>query len=285
MLSRVLSGLALLAGTAWAAISIAPRVMIISMFEPEGQVWMDRFHESGLGNITAQSIPVRGLSMLFPEVQCLANGTICQLTVGEGEINAAASTMAFLLSEKFDLRNTYFLLGGIGGVNPRHATLGSVAFSKYAIQVALQYELDSRSVPNGWPTGYIPYGRKKPFEYPTITYGTEVFELNEKLRDLAYKYALKGKMQDATGPREYRAKYVPLGIMYKQATQPPSVLKCDTATSEVYYSGRLLSESFENTTRIWTNGTGVYCMSAQEDNAVLEGLIRGAIEGLVDFSR
>lgn len=248
-------------------------------------MWLDRFHESGLGNITAQSIPVRGLSMLFPEVHCIKDGSICQLTVGEGEINAAASIMAFFLSDKFDLRNTYFVLGGIAGVNPRHATLGSVAFSRYAVQVALQYELDSRSIPDTWHTGYIPYGRESPFEYPTTTYGTEVFELNDNLRHLAYKFASRGKLQDANGPQQYRARYLATGNTYKQATQPPTVLKCDTATSEVYYSGKLLSEAFENTTRIWTNGTGVYCMSAQEDNAILEGLVRGTIAGLVDFSR
>lgn len=223
--------------------------------------------------------------MLFPSVYCTHNKDICQLTVGEGEINAAASIMAFILSPKFDLRNSYFLLGGIGGVNPHHATLGSVAFSRYAVQVALQYEIDSRSIPDGWATGYIPYGRKQPFEYPTMSYGTEVFELNEKLRDVAHDFASRAKLDDSKGPIEYRSKYVVPGNVYKQATNPPSVIKCDTATSDVYYSGQRLAESFESTMKVWTNGTGKLCMTAQEDNAVLEGLLRGGIEGLVDFAR
>lgn len=58
-----------------------------------------------------------------------------------------------------------------------------------------------------------------------------------------------------------------------------------TATSDVYYSGTLLADAFDNTTTLWTNGTGKYCMTAQEDNAVLEVMVRAAIEGLVDFSR
>lgn len=66
---------------------------------------------------------------------------------------------------------------------------------------------------------------------------------------------------------------------------PPSVVKCDSATSDVYYTGGRLAQAFENTTSLWTNGTGKYCMSAQEDNATLEVLVRAAIEGLVDFSR
>lgn len=34
-----------------------------------------------------------------------------------------------------------------------------------------------------------------------------------------------------------------------------------------------------------TNGTGVYCSTAQEDNATLEAMLRAATSGLVDFSR
>jgi purine nucleoside permease len=65
----------------------------------------------------------------------------------------------------------------------------------------------------------------------------------------------------------------------------PKVVKCDAATSDVYYSGRLLSEAFEKITEVWTNGTGSYCMTAQEDNATLEVLVRMAVHGLVDFGR
>ncbi|UKZ49257.1 hypothetical protein TrVGV298_003502 [Trichoderma virens] len=192
---------------------------------------------------------------------------------------------ALVLSSSFNLTQTYFLLAGIAGVNPRYATIGSVAFARYAVQVALQYEIDSRSLPDDWPTGYIPYGRAHPFEYPCITYGTEVFELNANLRDAAHAFAQRAKLQDAEEPRSYRLLYSDLGSSYRMAVMPPSVVKCDSATSDVYYSGGRLAQAFENTTALWTNGTGVYCMSAQEDNATLEVLVRAAIEGLVDFSR
>ncbi|KAF9767588.1 hypothetical protein IL306_015223 [Fusarium sp. DS 682] len=193
--------------------------------------------------------------------------------------------MALILSPQFDFRNTYFLIAGIAGVNPKYGTLGSVAIARYAVQVALQYEIDTRSLPPDWPTGYISYGRNQPHEYPLITYGTEVFELNAQLQDTAYKLASKATLADANGPKEYRALYRHMGESYKSASQPPSVIKCDTATSDVYYSGSRLSESFENTTKVWTNGTGLYCMSAQEDNAVLEVLVRAAIAKICDFSR
>ncbi|KAI8657278.1 hypothetical protein NCS57_01105800 [Fusarium keratoplasticum] len=264
---------------------IAPKVMIISMWSPEADVWYDRLPDSGLGNLTSSCYHSPGLSMLFPSTCCIEGGAICLQTVGEGEINSAASLMALVLSPRFDLSKTYFLLAGIAGVNPKHGTLGTVALAHYSVQVALQYEIDPRSLPSNFPTGYISYGRNQPHEYPFITYGTEVFELNARLQDEAYDLASKAELSDADGPRQYRSLYVRMGESYMAASQPPSVVRCDTATSDVYYSGSRLSEAFENTTSVWTNGTGIYCMSAQEDNALLEVLVRAAIEKLVDFER
>lgn len=224
--------------------------------------------------------------MLFPHVYCTENGQICHFTAGEGEINAAASTISLALSDKFDLSHTYWLLGGIGGVNPKHASLGSVAFGRFAVQVALQYEIDSRDVPEDWKSGYFSYGSKRPDEYPTTSYGSEVFELNDNLRDVAVKLATKGNLTDSTSVSQYRAKYAGTpGNMYKLGTQPPSVMKCDMATSDVYFSGQRLGDAFDDVMKVWTNGTAKYCMSAQEDTAVLEGLLRGAVEKRIDFSR
>jgi len=264
---------------------IAPKVLIISMFAPEASVWYTNMPKSGLGDLLAVNVSAPGLSMLFPHIHCLKDHSVCQMTTGESEINAASSVMAAALSDKLDLRKTYFLIAGIAGINPKQGTLGSVALARYAVQVALQYEFDAREMPANFTTGYLPYGVDSPDAYPKNTYGTEVFELNAALRDLAYGYAAKANLSDNAIAAEYRARYAAAGEVYVSATRPPSVAKCDSATSDVYYSGKLLSEAFENTTTIWTNGTGVYCMTAQEDNATLEVLVRMAIEGRVDYSR
>jgi purine nucleoside permease len=63
------------------------------------------------------------------------------------------------------------------------------------------------------------------------------------------------------------------------------VVECDSATSDVYYSGALLSEAFGNFTKLITNGTGAYCSTAQEDNATLEVLLRADLAGRVDYGR
>jgi len=61
------------------AVKVAPKVLIISMFEPEADVWygISQF------NVLAQNITVPGLSPLYPQVHCTSSGDICQVTIGE----------------------------------------------------------------------------------------------------------------------------------------------------------------------------------------------------------
>jgi purine nucleoside permease len=73
-----------------------------------------------------------------------------------GEINAAITVNSLLHSSRFDLTSTYFMVAGIAGINPEVATIGSVAFARYAVQVALQHELDIRDLPGNYSTG-LPY--------------------------------------------------------------------------------------------------------------------------------
>lgn len=191
---------------------------------------------------------------------------------------------ALTFSPIFDFRYTYFFIAGIAGVNPEVATLGSVTFAKYAVQVALQYEFDAREIPSNFTTGYVPQGSMDPTEYPQTEYGTEVFEVNAALRDLAIGFAKTATLNDSATAQAYRSNYASNAV-YTVGSQPPSVVGCDVATSDVYYSGALLSEAFGNTTKLFTNGSGIYCTTAQEDNATLEALLRGAKNNLTDFSR
>ena len=131
---------------------------------------------------------------------------------------------------------------------------------------------------------YVPQGSIFPTEYPQSIYGTEVFEVNDALRQLAIGFAQAATLNDSSAAMAYRANYASTAA-YKAGSEPPSVLGCDVATSDVYFSGALLSETFENTTKLYTNGSGVYCTTAQEDNGTLEALLRGALANLTDFSR
>lgn len=223
--------------------------------------------------------------MLFPHIHCTEDLQICQVTTGESEINAATTISALALSDKFDLTMTYFLIAGIAGVSPKWSTLGGVALARYAVQVALQYEFDAREMPENFTTGYFAFNTYLPNTVPGEWYGTEVFEVNDDLRQLAYEFASKANLSDNAEAAAYRARYAAAGEQYTAGTEVPSVVLCDAATSDVYFSGQLLAGAFDNTTTLWTNGSGKYCMTAQEDNATLEALLRAAIEGLVDFAR
>lgn len=233
----------------------------------------------------AHNITTPGLSPLYPFVHCVEDGSVCQVTVGEAEINAAATVMALVLSPKFDLRRTYFMVAGIAGISPLVGTQGSVSFSRFAVQVALQYEFDAREMPENFSTGYFGYGTRGPGQYPAIAYGTEVFEVNENLRDRVAALAEKATLADTESHRAYGRKYLALGEDYAAAAAPPGIIKVDSTTSDVYFSGAMLSDTFRNITETWTNGTGVYGVSAQEENATLEVLLRLAIDNMVDFGR
>ncbi|KAG6894991.1 hypothetical protein C0992_003633 [Termitomyces sp. T32_za158] len=197
------------------------------------------------------------------------------LTAGEAEINAALSLSALIRSTSFDLRSTYFIVAGIAGINPKVATLASVTFARYTVQVCLQYEFDAREKPDDFPTGYVPLGAQKPDQYPGDIYGTEVFEVNDALRKLAVGFAKTAILKDTAEAQAYRAHYA-ASEAYAPGASAPSVVECDTTASDTFWTGRLLGETFENTTALFTNGTGV---------TLLEALLRGAKDELVDFSR
>lgn len=176
------------------------------------------------------------------------------------------------------------MIAGIAGVNPEVATICSVTFARYAVQVALQYEFSQLEIPTNFTSGYIPLGSHSPQEYPQSIYGTEVFEWNQNLQHWAAEQARTATLNDSADAVAYRANYA-TSSAYAAGAAPPAVYECDVATSDVYYSGKILSEAFGNFTTLVTNGTGVYCTTAQEDNATGEALLRAALDKLVDFSR
>ncbi|KAI0754315.1 purine nucleoside permease [Daedaleopsis nitida] len=259
---------------------IAPKVFIIDMFEDEGDVWhgIPEFH------VLEQNITVPGFSPLFPQAHCTKDGSICELVTGEAEINAASTMTALVYSPLFDLTHTYFLIAGIAGVSPKLGTLGTVTFARFAVQVGLQFEFDAREKPPEFPTGFVPQGSFSPTEFPQELYGTEVFEVNEDLRQLAIRMANTATLFDDEPSQLYRANYATDPAFWPGAA-PPSVVACDTATSDTFWTGSLLAAAFENTTTLFTNGSATYCTTQQEDNGTLEALMRGALSKRVDFAR
>lgn len=250
----------------------APKVVIVTMFAPEGQVWLDK-----LGPWS--ETPVAGLSADYPVVRCNA-ADVCVLITGMGHTNAAASTMALVFSRQFDLSRSYFLINGIAGINPEQGTLGSVGWARYLVDFGIQWEIDAREIPRGWSSGYLGINTRSPSQKPPLDYKTEMFQLNEALLQKAYALSRDVVLSDSAEARSARAKF-----RKAPANRPPSVLLCDTVAGDTWFSGTALSQRASEWTRLLTDGKGVYCTTQQEDNAVYEALKRGAAAKLVDVDR
>lgn len=248
------------------------KVMIISMFGPEAQAWLDR-----LGPWKTLSVP--GLSPDYPDVHCNKQD-VCVMTTGMGYANAASSIMALTFSSRFDLRHTYFLISGIAGVDPARGTVGSAAWAKYLVDFSIQWELDAREIPAGWNTGYLGINTKSPTAKPPLDYRNEVFQLNSKLADAALALSRNVVLADSAQAQTARSKF-----NYAPANQPPSVIQCDVASGNTWWSGTLLGERARAWTKILTDDKGVYCMTAQEDNATFEALKRASGVKRVDLNR
>ena len=158
------------------AATIAPKVMIVTLFAPEAQAWLDH-----LGPWRDTAVP--GLSPDYPAVHC-NRAEVCVVTLGMGHSNAAASMMALVLAHEFDLSRTYFLVAGIAGINPEQGTLGSTAWARYLVDFGLQWEIDAREIPAGWNSGYLGINTKGGDEKPPLDYRTEVFQVGSSRVDL-----------------------------------------------------------------------------------------------------
>ncbi|CAG1977234.1 unnamed protein product [Fusarium graminearum] len=246
---------------------ISPKVLLIAMFYEESRNWLDP--SSALQ--FSRKIRVPGLARGYEDIHVTEDGDVALLVVG---------------TALFDLTKSYFILTGIAGVNPKRTTIGSVAFAKFAVQVDLQLGFDAREVPSEWGSGYVPMGADKPDQFPGIVHGSEVFELNSALRDYALSVAKGVNLQDSPVAAEHRAlwKNSPEGI-FDAATQKPSVLEGDVLSSNTFWHGHRISEAMEKVTKVYTAGQAEYTMTAQEDNALLAGLLNAALQGKVDFSR
>jgi purine nucleoside permease len=261
------------AGSALSASAPRPvKVIIISMFGPEGKTWLDHLGPT-------QTITVPGLSPDYRAVHCNRDD-VCVVTTGMGHANAAASIMALAFSHRFDLHRTYFLVSGIAGINPHQGTLGSVAWAHYLVDFGLQWELDARAIPADWQSGYLGIDTKSGTDKPALPYRTEVFQLNATLLQRAYALSRDVALSDSEAARTYRAKYA-----YAPANQPPAVIQCDTMSSDTWFSGTALGQRAQAWTQLLTDGSGTYCTTQQEDNATFEALQRAASAGLVDLNR
>jgi len=264
------------------------KVFVITMFDIAGigaetKRWVDN---EGLTELTA----VPGLSRNFPYVKCTPPGQgnakkwrdLCVVTTDVGYANAASSISAVLYSGLWDFESTYFLVAGIGGIDPADGTLGSAAWSRYIVDYGLAHEIDAREMPSSWPYGYTGFGPVPPGFKPTRTIGTEVYQLNEALlqKALSLTSGLNLGVNDRASTIAYRANYP-----NAPANQLPTVIQCDSVSIDTYWHGSILSQRANDWAKLLTNNASNYCLTDEEDAATMTALKRGADAELLDFDR
>lgn len=273
-----LSAAAFAAGLAWtapAALSqetLAPKVLVITMFGDEAKPWLE-------GRKLDTKVEVPGLSKEYPEVACDAAG-LCVMTTAMGFANAASSVSAVLQSGLFDFEQSYILIAGIAGVDPSDGTLGSAHWARFAVDAGLRHEIDPRQIPADWPDGVVALGAKRPGEKPGWGAGTEIYRLNEQLANKAFALTGNVELVDSDEAKAYRAAY-----KTAPANAAPAVSICDTLSTDTYWHGSIIAKSMGDWVSLLTEGAGNYCTTQMEDNATLTALQRGADAGLLRFDR
>lgn len=263
------------------------KVVVLAMFEQgadtgdapgEFQYWVQREHLD-----TVLRFP-QGYHDLRLNRQ---TGVLGVLT-GVGESRAAASVMALGLDPRFDLTHAYFLVAGIGGVDPAAGSLASAVWSDYVVDGDLAYEIDAREIPSAteedrktWTTGYVPLRRNVPYEQPLLHgENLDVYQLNPALVKWAYNVTKDVALPDSPELKELRMDFA--GDMAHRA---PFVMIGGNLSASTFWHGQLMNEWAENWVRYMTEGKSAYAISAMEDTGTLQSLTFLAHAGKVDFNR
>lgn len=204
------------------------------------------------------------------------------VVTGAGVTNATSTITALGFDPRFDLKQAYWLIAGIAGVDPNDASLGSAAWANWVLDGDLVYELDAREAPADWKYGRIAVGAKGPGLLPVNRSSeTMVYEMNGKLVDWAYDLTKNLKLPDSAEAAAYRATY----SAYPKAAAPPVVMRGDSLGSSTYWHGARLTEWANDWVRLWTGGKGNFVMTNMEDNGTATALKRLERAGRVDFRR
>lgn len=258
---------------------IPVKVVVVTMFERgadtgdqpgEFQYWVER---ERLDRVLPFPQGIRPLRM--------NNDGVLGVVTGVGTAKAAASIMALGLDPRFNLRQSYWLIAGIAGVDPKDASLGSAAWAEWVVDGDLAHEIDAREIPPDWPTGYIPLRKSKPYELPRREPDEgETYHLNPGLVAWAFQLTKDVKLDDNDAMRERRLLYAE-----PAARRPPFVLKGDTLSSMTFWHGARLSEWANAWVRYHTGGKGNYVTCGMEDTGTLQSLTLLAQSARVDLNR
>jgi len=269
---------------ATAASPLEIRVVVVTTFE----VGNDTGDMAGEFQNWVEHYPLADI-LAFPQgfrsLRYNAKDHVLGIVTGAGKSSAAASIMAIGLDPRFDLRKAYWILAGIGGIDPHRASVGSAVWASYIVDGDLAYEIDGREIPAEWPTGIVAYDRAMPFEPPAPPVvsdnGILAYELNNGLATWAYGLTRNLVLPDDDKLKAARVGYSDL----PNAQRPPYVLKGDTLTADRFWIGTKMTDWAKTWVLYWTKNKGCFTTSAEEDAAYLQALTFLARAGRVDLAR
>ncbi|SCU79781.1 LANO_0A07470g1_1 [Lachancea nothofagi CBS 11611] len=212
-------------------------------------------------------------------VACTNDYQICQFNATT-QIKAAIAWTSLMNSRAFDFTQTYFLVSGTGGANPRVAAAGGVAISRFVMQFERGSMFFGSDLPENFTGNYFWAGGQTPSVYPSLV-DTELFEFNTDLIDRIFDLSKDLEMTEISDDLiAYREKYE-----YPAARRSPFIAKCDTVASNAYWHGDVAATNVENYVRLLSNGTANYCNTNQDDTGRAAAMFHAARNGKLDFSR
>ena len=274
------------AQTAGSPKPIEIKVVVINMFEAgadtgdtpgEYQYWVEREHLD-----TVLPFP-QG----YHDLRINSRTGVLGLLTGVGTARAAASVMALGLDPRFDLTHAYFLVAGIGGIDPGAGSLACAVWSEWIVDGDLGYEIDAREIPHDtpeqralWTTGFVPLRRSVPYEQPLTPENNAVYRLNPALVGWAFNLTKDVALSD-----DPQLKALRLQFDGDVAHRPPFVLRGENLSASTFWHGKLMNQWAENWVKYMTGGQGTYAISGMEDTGTLQSLTLLANAHKVDLNR
>jgi purine nucleoside permease len=262
------------------------KVVVINMFEAgadtgdtpgEYQFWVEREHLD-----TVLPFP-QG----YHDLRINSRTGVLGLLTGVGTAHAAASVMALGLDPRFDLTHAYFIVAGIGGIDPAAGSLASAVWSEWIVDGDLGYEIDAREIPHDtpeqralWTTGFVPLRRSVPYEQPLTPENNAVYHLNPALVGWAFNLT-----KDIELPDDAQLKALRFQFDGDTAHRPPFVLRGENLSASTFWHGKLMNQWAENWVKYMTGGQGTYAICGMEDTGTLQSLTFLANAHKVDLNR
>ncbi len=259
---------------------IKVKVVVVTMFEigadsgdaaGEFQLWKERMKLD-------QKLE---LPHAYHDLYLNADKGILGMVTGVGTNNSSSAVMAVGLDPRLDLSKAYWLVAGIAGVDPEDASIGSAAWARYLVDGDLNHEIDTREIPADWPTGYFPYGAKKPYDPDKPKSTGEFFALNQSLANWAYGLTKNIQLEDSEALVKGRSRYTD----FPNAQKPPFVLMGDQLSAMTFWHGKLLNEWANAWVKYWSDGKGEFVTSAMEDTGSYQSVSYLTKSGKADKNR